>query len=503
MMRILVFLWITSIAVVAKSFSQNSPRASSKRVTESMRRIPTDDKLSTMERLDDSQIVSLLPDQVTKSDIVAVTQSGNDDDIDSFLQQGNTQKDVVSAIALVAGTTVGAGILALPSTSYSSGFGPSSVALFGSWMYMATTGLLIAEVSCQLARKNNYKTTSGILKMISQTLGKGGAVVGGLVYIFIHYALLVAYMAEGGGMLSSLTSAPAWATTCGFAAALGSILTFGTKDMVDGFNNVFAIIVLAAFAALVAIGVPMVKGDSLMYSDWSQVSTIVPVCFVALVYHNVVPFICAQLKYKKKDITTVVVGGSFIPMCMFLAWNFLILGIANRDASDISASGSIDSLTILHGAVQSQFIKPLVSLFSEAAIITSFIGFFVGLTDFFADLFPSRGRKHPVTITLVLLPPLVIALLFPSIFAGALDVAGTYGIAVLFGIMPAAMAFASRRSAAADRTLAGDTSINADGGDALHALPYERFVPGGIVSLGVVSAVAACVIGQKLVQSML
>jgi hypothetical protein len=30
------------------------------------------------------------------------------------------------------------------------------------------------------------------------------------------------------------------------------------------------------------------------------------------------------MKYKKKDITTVIVGGSSIPMCMFLAWAFLI-----------------------------------------------------------------------------------------------------------------------------------------------------------------------------------
>lgn len=35
-----------------------------------------------------------------------------------------------------------------------------------------------------------------------QALGKGGARFTGLVYVFIHYSLLVAYMAQGGGLLS-------------------------------------------------------------------------------------------------------------------------------------------------------------------------------------------------------------------------------------------------------------------------------------------------------------
>lgn len=35
-----------------------------------------------------------------------------------------------------------------------------------------------------------------------QALGKGGARFTGLVYVFIHYSLLVAYMAQGGGILT-------------------------------------------------------------------------------------------------------------------------------------------------------------------------------------------------------------------------------------------------------------------------------------------------------------
>ena len=42
---------------------------------------------------------------------------------------------------------VGAGVLALPAKTLAAGFVPSSGALFLCWVYMAASGLLIAEVN--------------------------------------------------------------------------------------------------------------------------------------------------------------------------------------------------------------------------------------------------------------------------------------------------------------------------------------------------------------------
>ena len=68
---------------------------------------------------------------------------------------------------------------------------------------------------------------------------------------------------------------------------------------------------------------------------------------------------------------------------------------------------------------------------------------------------PQRGRIrqiHPVgrpgcattECTITLLPPLVIAEYDPTLFFAALDNAGTFGILVLFGMVPAAMAWQQR-----------------------------------------------------------
>ena len=44
----------------------------------------------------------------------------------------------------------------------------------------------------------------------------------------------------------------------------------------------------------------------------------------------------------------------------------------------------------------------------------------------------------------ILVPPLIFSELNPSIFFKALDTAGTFGISVLFGIVPCAMAWKQR-----------------------------------------------------------
>jgi Tryptophan/tyrosine permease family len=67
-----------------------------------------------------------------------IPQSTNTDKMPS--ETKGTENQLINAISLVAGTTVGAGILALPSVAIESGFFPSSAALIGSWVFMVTTG---------------------------------------------------------------------------------------------------------------------------------------------------------------------------------------------------------------------------------------------------------------------------------------------------------------------------------------------------------------------------
>lgn len=54
---------------------------------------------------------------------------------------------LLGSTALITGTTIGAGILALPAVTLPSGVLPSNVAIFLVWLYTLLSGLLIAEIT--------------------------------------------------------------------------------------------------------------------------------------------------------------------------------------------------------------------------------------------------------------------------------------------------------------------------------------------------------------------
>lgn len=418
-----------------------------------------------------------------------------------------SSSQVWSAVALITGTTVGAGILALPAVTASAGFVPSTVALLGSWVFMASSALLFAEVAANLVREDGGSRGLGVLAMVSRLLPRA-ALPAGVLYALIHYALLTAYIAGGGEILSRAASLSPLAGPVIFASSLGGLLTFGTARQVEAVNNVFVACVAVGFAALVSIVAPLAKADRLVSGDWSSVVGAVPVMLVALVFHNVVPAVCQQLNYNRRAVTTAVLGGSAIPLLMFVLWNGLILASVEGGAG----SGGVDPLQMLRTQPGA---SAWVDLFSASAIVTSFFGFVIGLISFFKDAAPSyasasltpdgRGSKSsssskekqgsaglakaeaaaisegaatpPLYFLLALAPPAAIAVLQPSIFLSALEFAGAYGITLLFGLLPVVMAGLLRR--------------RGGGG-------YETYLPGGAGVLGAMGACVGLVLGSKV-----
>ncbi|CAM9117932.1 unnamed protein product [Sphacelaria rigidula] len=370
---------------------------------------------------------------------------------------------------------------------------------------MASTALLIAEVNVNVICRQGTPGV-GLIALAEQALGKGGARFTGLVYVFIHYSLLVAYMAQGGGLLNeaaqtllgtgadaSVSAVPEWAGPTAFCLALGSLLLFFSEEMVNNINSVLVAVVLLSFAGLVAVGSGGVQMENLANQDWSKVPAAVPVMYIAMVFHNVVPVVTTQLEGDVVKIRKALVGGSLAPLLMFLVWNAVILGTVPKDAGLVAeaAGGVFDPLQALRQGAHvdegvGTLLSPLIAVFSEVAIITSFIGFVVGLLDFFTDVLkipPGDKSKEVPLYGAILLPPLAIAVTDPDIFFAALDTAGTFGISLLCGVLPAAMAWSQRYRDAEQLSLA--------------TLPL---VPGGKATLAGIAGFAGVVIFQKLLE---
>ncbi|XP_024530937.1 uncharacterized protein LOC9646664 [Selaginella moellendorffii] len=386
---------------------------------------------------------------------------------------------LVSAIFLVAGTTIGAGVLAIPAVTEESGFAASSLTCSICWLYMVATGLLVAEVNVSTMCELGSGGVS-IVSMAERTLGAIGVRFASLAYLFIHYALLVAYVARSADIISNASGAPLWASALLFTGIFGGLCYSGSQRIIGAFNGALVLGIIASFISLVAVSTGYIEPELLLRANFAAVPRSVPVIALAFVYQNVVPVICTNLEGDLKKIRTAIVAGTAIPLAMFIVWDAVILGSVYPGAGNSSLS---DPLMQLRS--QSGIISPLVEVFSLLAITTSYIGFVLGLSDFVADLLklPGGGSRKPLPYAVTLLPPTALALLSPDIFFKALDFAGAYGVLVLFGILPASMAWSQRYSTSS-----------------LPAVP--PMVPGGRLALGVMITGAGFIITTQFLSTL-
>ncbi|XP_074562589.1 LOW QUALITY PROTEIN: uncharacterized protein LOC141819127, partial [Curcuma longa] len=173
----------------------------------------------------------------------------------SNLNQATMKREpgsVTSGIFLVAGTTIGAGILAIPAVTQEAGFLASAITCIACWMYMVVTGLLIAEVNVNTMCELGSGGVS-LVSMAKRTLGKFGVQVACWSYLFIHYALLVAYVARSSEILTNSLGIPVWESATLFSLVFGGLCYFGSQRFIGAINGFLVFGIIGSFASLVGV----------------------------------------------------------------------------------------------------------------------------------------------------------------------------------------------------------------------------------------------------------
>lgn len=293
------------------------------------------------------------------------------------------------------------------------------------------------STACALGRSSGVS----MLSLGRETLGTAGAAITTATYLLLHYAILTAYVSEGSTLVSDLLpNLPAPASAAVFTCLLGFPLYALPGRLVDATNNALVVLAAVTFTMLLASAAPHVHpADLLTLSHWQTLfnGPLIPVLLVSCVYHNVIPTISLKLEGDRMKIRRAILAGTGIPVLMFALYDAVKLPLLQSAISSASALTGTTEGTI-------------TTVFSFLAVATSFIGFVAGLTDLVSDArqsakVPTSPRWPDYALTLV--PPVIAAAAGPEIFIKALDVAGTYGIAVLFGALPAAMAWSARSNA--------------------------------------------------------
>jgi len=351
---------------------------------------------------------------------------------------------IFSASLLVAGTAIGAGMLALPVSTGGGGFWPACLIYLICWVFMAATGLLLLEACMWLPRDSN------IISLASHLLGKKGKMASWALYLFLFYCLTIAYAAGGGGFVKAIIGPefPAPLAILLFVLLFSPLVYIGTKA-VDRFNVILMAGLVVSFIAFIAIGVGGVEVARLERVDWPLAILAMPIVFTSFSYQGIVPSMTSYFAQNSKQVRKVILLGSFLPLVVYVLWEYLILGLVPLEGANgllaAQAAGQSAVAPLKH-FVSSPYIYALGQAFAFFALTTSFLGVTLGLFDFMADglKMEKKGWKKGYLFSLVFLPPTLIAMLNPGVFLSALRYAGGIGCALLLGLIPVLMVWSGR-----------------------------------------------------------
>src|SRR5699024_1662336 len=108
---------------------------------------------------------------------------------------------------IVAGTAIGAGMLANPTATAGVWFGGSGLILLYVCLCMCLSGLMLLEATLHFPQGASFHT------VVRGLLGPGWSLVTGFAVAFVLYSLTYAYIFVGGGLTqNSLLAIAAWFT---------------------------------------------------------------------------------------------------------------------------------------------------------------------------------------------------------------------------------------------------------------------------------------------------
>lgn len=355
----------------------------------------------------------------------------------------------IGSVFIVAGTTIGAGMLAMPLAAVGIGFSTMMLLLVGLWLLMSYTALLLVEVY----QYNDPHT--GLGSIAKRYLGVGGQVITGLALLLLMYALTTAYISGAGELLSATLSS--WighelSITQGiiiFTVIGGAVVGIGTTS-VDMINRLLFTAKVFFLIFMLVVMLPHVESVNLTSMPVAQglILAAIPVIFTSFGFHGSVPSIVSYMNGDIKKLRIIFVVGSAIPLVAYILWQIATLGaIPTNTFMGIMAqqSGLNGLLTAIRDVVATPRVNIAVNLFAALALATSFLGVALGLFDYLADLFKrsnrATGRMQSSLLTFV--PPLVCALYFPN-FVQALAYAAI-ALSILALLLPALLVWKVRQ----------------------------------------------------------
>ena len=368
----------------------------------------------------------------------------------------SSKKPLLFGAMMTAGSAIGAGMFSLPIVSSGMWFPLTLASLFVIWTISYLSSLMIMEVSLEFPIGTSFNTYTDKL------LGKIGSLVMAFSIGFLLYILLYAYFSAFGNMMAhtlqidTTSNNSFWSQgLLGllFGCLLAAVVWMSTVS-VGRISTILVIAMVVSFIISVSGTFSHVNPNQLFKTAATD-DSYTPYLWAALPYFitsfgfsSMVP---SLYKYYGLDIPKIkgsLFYGSLLSLITYLAWISICFGVIPRPEFEaINAAGGNmgDLVGALEQKIGNSTIQSALTLFSNFAIISSFLGVGLNLFDYIADRFgfenDGKGRFYTACITF--LPPGLASVFFPHGFIAAIGFAGLV-VATGYFILPFLMVWKLR-----------------------------------------------------------
>ncbi len=355
----------------------------------------------------------------------------------------------IGSILLILGTCIGGGMLALPVVTAAQSPWLSLVMVVLAWALMTSGAFALLRVNLMMPAGSN------MVSMTRHTLGRSMSLLTWGAYLLLLYSLLCAFLAAGGDLVQALLlkaslPVPRWLATMISLVVLGGIVYRGIYS-VDLLNRLLMLVKIAVCFGLIAAVLPHGQWLKLSQGDLHFHGSALLVIICSFGYAIILPSLRVYLDSDAKKLYRAVWVGSIIPVVLYVVWIGVIQATVPRagDTGLIAMNHSANTTSLLmHHLVtitHSPLVKSLGVIFVSICAVTAFLGVSVSLMDFLADglRLKKQGKSGVVLLCATFVPSLLIVLMVPSVFTGALAYAGVFCIYVLI-VLPIMMWWQSR-----------------------------------------------------------
>lgn len=335
---------------------------------------------------------------------------------------------------ITAGTGIGAGMFSLPIVSSGMWFGYSVIALIFTWYLNYISSLYVLELNLRYMPGASFDT---ITKKI---LGKNWNIVVNLFIGFLMYILLYAYFSAFGNIISDnikLDRLPDYFQN-GIGLLFGLILAFTVwySGTLAGRISSFLVMGMVATFIFSMAGLTIrIDFDKLMDSGSIETSYFKYI-WMALPYYvtsfgfvTIVPSLYKIYGEETFKIKQSLLWGSIIILAIYTLFIIVAFGNISRvEFLEINKNGGnvAELIKGFNAGKEDGLLNGVLNLFSNFAIITSFLGIGLSLFDFVADKFSFSNSKmgRLKTAMITFLPSGIASFFFPNGFIVAIGYAG-------------------------------------------------------------------------------